>query len=135
MKAVIFALTILASVFAQAASSYDCSFEGEQGSIAISIAPIDATTLKVMTPGQEDQVCSYDESAEAIAEVNAGFSQNGVTIDAELLVTCEGETADATILALVSKTPIVAEGVPAGINTVLLSPVVGPIAAGVCTKK
>lgn len=134
MKAVIFAATIFASVFAQAAASYDCSMEIEDGVMQMALTPVDATTMNVTIEG-EVSTCQYDESAPVLAEVNANMSFNGVTVDTEIIVGCEGQTADASLYAVISKSDIVAEGLPAGSNTVILSPVAGPVAVGFCTKK
>lgn len=134
MKAVIFAATVFASVFAQAASSYDCNFQTQEGTMAIAMTPTEDGNMKVVVGGEES-VCLIDETPETATAINGEFQANGITIDTEVVVGCEAPTADGSLYAIISKTDIVAQDVPAATNTVILNPVVGPVAVGTCTKK
>lgn len=133
MKAVIFSVTFFAAVFAQAAATYTCTIETQEGVEQVVMTPVDATVMKV-TIGGADSLCGYDESQEVLSQINADFAANGVGVDAEILVGCEGETADASLYAIVSKSDIKAQDVPPQTNTVILNPVVGPVAIGNCVK-
>ncbi|MCC6138031.1 MAG: hypothetical protein IT287_05325 [Bdellovibrionaceae bacterium] len=127
MKHLLFLITLLGAVVVSAASSYTCTVEGTTD--VFTMTPV-AGGMEVAVQDQKE-ICKLEESSEVLLQINEGLKNNlGVIFDAEVLVVCEGQVADGTLVYMVSKSGV--NNMP--MNNIISNPVIGPINGATCIK-